>query len=377
MLLNYSQPLELTGLISNLDIFFRSNLSSFWTTLIEGALVVVAILAAYAIIALALIYIERKITAFFQARLGPNRVGKYGVIQSIADLIKILIKEIIHINDVDKFLYFAAPFFVIVASVLAFGAIPFGQGLQAVDFNLGVVYVLAVSSLGIIGILLAGWSSNNKYSMIGAMRSGAQFVSYELSSGFALMTIVVLTGTMQFSEMVESQRYVWNIFNGHIPAIIAFVIYLISGHAETNRGPFDMPEAESELTAGYHTEYSGLQFGFFYLAEYLNMFIIAAIATTVFLGGWMPIQIKGWEGFNQVMWYIPSYVWFFGKTAVLIFLSLWVRWSFPRLRIDLLLNLEWKYLLPINLVNILVMVIIVLAGWTLSDLFPNAFQLIP
>lgn len=377
MLLNYSQPLELTGLISNLDIFFRSNLSPFWTTLIEGALVVVAILAAYAIIALALIYIERKITAFFQARLGPNRVGKYGVIQSIADLIKILIKEIIHINNVDKFLYYAAPFFVIIASVLAFGAIPFGQGLQAVDFNLGVVYVLAVSSLGIIGILLAGWSSNNKYSMIGAMRSGAQFVSYELSSGFALMTIVVLTGTMQFSEMVEGQRYVWNLFNGHIPAIIAFVIYLISGHAETNRGPFDMPEAESELTAGYHTEYSGLQFGFFYLAEYLNMFIIAAIATTVFLGGWMPIQIKGWEGFNQVMWYIPSYIWFFGKTAVLIFLSLWVRWSFPRLRIDLLLNLEWKYLLPINLVNILVMVIIVLAGWTLSDLFPNAFQPIP
>lgn len=368
--MNYSQPLELTGLISNLHTFFRSNLTPFWATLVEGALVLIAVLAAYAIIALALIYIERKITAFFQSRVGPNRLGKYGWIQSIADLIKILIKEIIHINNVDKVLFYAAPFFVIVSSVLTFGIIPFGQGLQAVDFNIGIVYILAVSSLGIIGVLLAGWSSNNKYSMIGAMRSGAQFVSYELSAGFALMTAVVLSGTMQLSEIVESQRYAWNVFNGHIPAMIAFLIYLISGHAETNRGPFDLPEAEGELTAGYHTEYSGLQFGFFYLAEYLNMFIIAAVAATVFLGGWMPIQIQGWDAFNQIMWYIPSYVWFFAKTGLLVFFSLWVRWSFPRLRIDLLLNLEWKYLLPINLVNILLMVVVVLMGWTLEDWFP-------
>ena len=375
--MNYSQPLELTGIISTLDTFFRNNLTPFWATFIEGALILIAILAAYAIIALALIYIERKITAFFQSRLGPNRLGKYGVIQSIADMVKILIKEIIQINDVDKFLFYAAPFFVIISSVLTFGAIPFGMGLQAVDFKIGIIYVIAASSLGVIGVLLAGWSSNNKYSMIGAMRSGAQFVSYELSAAFSLMTIVVLSGTMQLSEIVENQRYAWNLFNGHIPAMIAFVIYLISGHAETNRGPFDLPEAEGELTAGYHTEYSGLQVGFFYLAEYLNMFIIAAVATTVFLGGWMPIQIKGLDAFNQVMWYIPSYVWFFAKTGVLIFLSLWVRWSFPRMRIDLLLNLEWKYLLPINLVNILLMVLMVLAGWTLSDWFPGLFATAP
>lgn len=371
--MNYKQPLELNGLLLQLDIFLRGNLSPFWALLVKGLLILIAVLAAYAVIALILIYAERKVTAFFQARLGPNRLGKYGSIQSIADMIKILIKEIIHINRVDRFLFYAAPFFVICASVMAFGAIPFGQGLQAVDFNMGIVYVLAVSSLGIIGVLLAGWSSNNKYSMIGAMRSGAQFISYELSAAFALMTIVVMTGTMQLSEIVENQRYAWNLFNGHIPAIIAFVIYLISGHAETNRGPFDLPEAEGELTAGYHTEYSGMQFGFYYLAEYLNMFIIAAVATTVFLGGWMPIQIKGMDTFNQVMWYIPSYVWFIGKTAMLVFVSLWVRWSFPRLRIDLLLNLEWKYLLPINLVNIIIMVVTVLAGWTLTDLFPNLF----
>lgn len=364
-----TQPLEFTHLTGWLDTTLRNAMPEFWALLIEFVLVAVVLLAAYAVIALILIYAERKITAFFQARYGPNRVGKWGLLQSLADVIKILLKEIIKINRSDRFLFFAAPFFMIVASVGTFGGIPFGKGLHAVDFNIGVLYVMAVSSVGIIGVLLAGWSSNNKYSMIGAMRSGAQFVSYELSAGFALMTIVVLAGTMQFSTLIEGQRYCWNIFNGHISSIIAFVIYLISGHAETNRGPFDLPEAESELTAGYHTEYSGLQFGFYYLAEYLNMFIIASIATTVFLGGYLPIQVQGWDGFNGIMDLIPSYVWFFGKTAVLIFLSLWVRWSFPRLRIDQLLNLEWKYLLPINLVNILVMVILVLTGLTLKDIF--------
>lgn len=365
----YSQPLELTNLTHWINSVLTDNLPKFWVVLIESVLVGIALIAAYAVIAMVLIYVERKITAFFQARIGPNRVGKYGIFQTVADVLKILIKEIIHVNKVDKFLFYAAPFFMIVASMLTFGAIPFGKNLQAIDFNIGVFYVSAVSSLGIIGVLLAGWSSNNKYSMIGAMRSGAQFVSYELSAGFALMTMVILSGTMQFSEMVVSQTYCWNIFNGHISSLVAFFIYLISGHAETNRGPFDLPEAESELTAGYHTEYSGLQFGFFYLAEYLNMFIIAAIAATVFLGGWMPFQISGWDGFNQVMWYIPSYVWFFAKVGVLIFFSLWVRWSFPRLRIDQLLNLEWKYLLPINLVNMLVMVLLVLGGLTLTDIF--------
>lgn len=367
MLLEISRPfsLELTGVISWIDETLRDNLPEWAASLIGYILIGVALLASYAVIALILIYAERKITAFFQARLGPNRVGKYGIVQSVADMVKILLKEIIHIDNVDKFLFYLAPFFMIVSSMLTFGALPFGRGLHVVDFNNGVFYLIAVSSLSIIGVLLAGWASNNKYSMIGAMRSGAQFISYELSAAMALMTVVVLTGTMQLSEIVAQQEYVkhWTIFRGHIPAIIAFVIYLISGHAETNRGPFDLPEAESELTAGYHTEYSGLQFGFFYLAEYLNMFIIAGIATTVFLGGWQPIQFEGWDGFNQVMNYIPSYLWFFGKTGFLIFLSLWVRWTFPRLRIDQLLNLEWKYMLPINLVNLVIMVIIVICGF--------------
>lgn len=368
MLLFDSQVVEVSYWLSQFDLFLTKNLPTWAVLAIEFVLVAVALLTLYAVLALILIYVERKITAFFQARLGPNRVGKYGLVQSVADMVKILIKEIIHVRQSDRFLFFTAPFFMIIASMLTFGALPFGKGLQAVDFNIGVFYVVAVSSLGIIGVLLAGWSSNNKYSMIGAMRSGAQFISYELSAGFALMTMVVLSGTMSFSKIIEGQTYLhqWNIIAGHVPALIAFIIYLISGHAETNRGPFDLPEAESELTAGYHTEYSGLQFGFFYLAEYLNMFIVAGIATTVFLGGWMPIQIQGWDAFNEVMNYIPSFLWFFGKAGFLIFLSLWVRWTFPRLRIDQLLNLEWKYLLPINLFNILLMVVLVVFGLTLK-----------
>lgn len=371
---NYKQPFEVSQITAWLDGFLSSHLSQPWVIFIESVLVIVVILLLYAFIAAGLIWVERKITAFFQSRIGPNRVGKFGIFQSVADVIKIILKEIILIKRVDRLLFYAAPFFMILASVMTFGAIPFGKGLHTIDFNIGVFYTIAVSSIGVIGILLAGWSSNNKYSMIGAMRSGAQFISYELSAGLALMTMVILTGTMQFSEIIEQQKYCWNLFNGHISAIIAFFIYLISGHAETNRAPFDLPEAESELTAGYHTEYSGIQFGFFYLAEYINMFIIAGIVTAVFLGGWMPIQIKGWDAFNQFMWYIPSFIWFTLKTGILIFWSLWVRWTFPRLRIDQLLNLEWKYLLPINLVNVLVMVLIVLTGLTLTDLFPSIFK---
>lgn len=348
-----------TQLTHWIDTSLRSCMSADWALFVEFVLVGVAVLVAYALIALFLIYAERKICGFFQCRLGPNRVGKWGIFQSVADMIKILLKELVHIDRSDKVLFRAASFFVIIGSVCTFGALPFAKGLQAIDFNVGVFYLMAVSSLGVVGILLAGWSSNSKYTMIGAMRSGAQLISYEISAGLSLMTIVVYCGSMQLSEIVAQQADGWFIFRS-VPAVIAFVVYLIAGHAETNRGPFDMPEAESELTAGYHTEYSGIQFGFFYLAEYLNMFIIAAIATTMFLGGWQPLHIPGWEGFNHVMDYIPSVIWFFAKTFFCIFLSLWVRWSFPRLRIDQLLNLEWKVLMPISLVNLILMSIVVI-----------------
>ena len=246
---------------------------------------------------------------------------------------------------------------------MALAAIPFALGLHALDLNIGVFYVTAISSIGVAGILLAGWASNNKYSLIGAMRSGAQIVSYELSVGLSLLTIVVLTGSLQFSEIIESQRQGWWIFRGHIPACIAFIIYLIAGTAETNRGPFDLAEAESELTAGFHTEYSGMKFAFFFLAEFVNMFIIAAIGATVFLGGWMPLHFGELTAFNQIMDFIPPVFWFLGKVAFIIFIMMWFKWTFPRLRIDQLLTLEWKYLLPINLINILIMAFIVLMGW--------------
>ena len=341
------------------DELLRSFLPHAAATLVEFILIGLCLLVGYAVIALVLIYVERKVCAFFQCRIGPNRVGPYGTIQSVADMIKMLTKEIIDINHVDRFLFNHAPFVVIIASVLAFGCIPFAKGLHVIDFNVGIFFLIAVSSIGIVGILLAGWASNNKYSLIGAMRSGAQMISYELSIGLSILTVVVFTGSMQLSTIVEGQADGWLLFKGHIPACIAFIVYIIAGTAETNRGPFDLPEADSELTAGYHTEYSGMHFGFFYLAEYLNMFVVASVASTLFLGGWMPLHVPGWESFNQIMDYIPSIFWFFGKTAVVIFIIMWFKWTFPRLRIDQLLRLEWRYLLPINLINLFLMVIIV------------------
>ncbi len=352
--------ISFTDITTAIDVWLRSWMAGGWATVVECAVIGILLLAAYAVLALALIYIERKICAFFQCRIGPNRVGKWGIFQSLADMIKILLKELVNIKKADQTLFRVASFLVIIGSMCTFAALPFGRGLHIIDFNVGILYILAVSSLGIVGIMLAGWASNSKFTMIGALRSGAQMLSYEVTCGLSLLTIVILAGTMQISEIVDGQRELWFIFKGHVPAIIAFVTYLIAGHVETNRGPFDLPEAESELTAGYHTEYSGIRFGFFYLAEYMNMFIVAAIATTVFLGGWQPLHIPSWEGFNAVMDYIPSWIWFMGKTFFCVFISLWVRWSFPRLRIDQLLSLEWKILMPISLINILLMTLLVI-----------------
>jgi NADH-quinone oxidoreductase subunit H len=298
-----------------------------------------------------------------QIRLGPNRVGPKGMLQSLADTVKLLVKEGLTPAGADKFLFNLAPFIAMITAMLLLAPLAFAKDLQIWDLNIGVLYVTAVSSLSVIAILMAGWSSNNKYSLLGAMRSGAQIVSYELSAGLAIMTIVILTGSLQISEIVQSQANGWWLFKGHIPAIISFVVFIIAVTAETNRAPFDLAEAESELTAGFHTEYSGMKFALFFLAEYINVFIVCAIGATLFLGGWMPFHIGNWEGFNHVMDYIPSSIWFFGKTFFLIFVIMWFRWTFPRLRIDQLLNLEWKYLLPISMVNILVVTLIAIKGW--------------
>ena len=331
--------------------------------LIECVLVALVIITLYAVFAIVLIYMERKVCAFFQCRIGPNRVGKWGSLQVFADVFKMLTKEIISMRNSDLLLHNLAPFLVIVASMLTFSCLPWNKGALILDFNVGVFFLMAASSIGVVGILLAGWSSNNKYALIGAMRSGAQIISYELSIGMTMLTMIALTGTMQISELVQQQAdYGWNLFRGHVPAVIAFLIYLVAGNAECNRGPFDLPESESELTAGYHTEYSGMHFGFYYLAEYLNLFIVAGIATTIFLGGWAPIYFPGLDGFNLVMGYIPGAVWFIGKTFFVVFLLMWMRWTFPRLRIDQILSLEWKYLLPISMVNLVLMALVVAFG---------------
>lgn len=354
---------DFTSLTQWIDTSLNNSLSPFWVVVVEMVIVGLLILVFYALIGLFLVYAERKVCAFMQNRLGPNRVGPFGVFQTIADLIKLLLVELVPIKNADKFLFNVAPFIVIIASFMAISAIPFAKGLHAIDLNIGVFYVIAVSAMGVIGILLAGWSSNNKYSLIGAMRSGAQIVSYELSVGLSLITVIILAGTLQLSEIVEAQATGWFLFKGHIPAFIAFIIFLIASTAETNRGPFDLAEAESELTAGYHTEYSGIKFAFFFLAEYMNMFIVASIAATLFLGGWMPFHVGSWDAFNNVMDFIPPFIWFLLKTFFVVFLMMWFKWTFPRLRIDQLLTLEWKYLLPINLVNVVLMAFIVLMGW--------------
>ena len=339
-------------------------LGDFWTILIECILVGVCILAGYAILAIILIFMERKVCAYFQCRLGPMRVGPWGIFQVFADVLKMLIKEIFSVDGADKVLYYVAPFLVIIASVGTFSFLPWNNGAQVLDFNVGLFLMSAISSIGIVGIFMAGWGSNNKYSVVSAMRGAVQLISYEMSLALCLITAVVLTGTMQVSGIVDAQTgaFGWLIFKGHIPAIIAFLVFLVAGNAEANRGPFDLAEAESELTAGYHTEYSGMGFGFYYLAEYLNLFVVSGIAATVFLGGWAPFNI-GVAGVDSVLDMIPGIVWFLGKTFGIVFLLMWVRWTFPRLRVDQILKLEWKYLMPLCLINLILMTVVVAFGW--------------
>ncbi len=338
---------------------FPPNIALFFEFVIVGVLAI----ALFAGLGLILVLMERKVAAWIQIRLGPNRVGPKGIFQSMADTVKLIMKEGLTPDGADKFLFNLAPFIVMMVAMLVLAPIGFAKGFHIWDINIGVLYISAISSVSVIGILMAGWASNSKYSLLGAMRSGAQMVSYELSVGLSILTIIVLTGSLSINDIILSQQTGWWIFRGHIPAVIAFVIFLIAVTAETNRAPFDLSEAESELTAGFHTEYSGMKFALFFLAEYINIFIVCAIGATLFLGGWMPFHIGTWDSFNHIMDYIPSFLWFFGKTFFLIFLIMWFRWTFPRLRIDQLLNLEWKYLLPISMFNLILMTLIAIKGW--------------
>jgi NADH-quinone oxidoreductase subunit H len=347
------------NITKNIHDWLYSLMPETTASIVQMVLIAIVYLLVFAVAGLYLVLLERRVAAWFQLRLGPNRVGFQGLLQTMADAIKLISKELTGTIKADKFLYNLAPYFVIVSALMALSLFPFSKEFQAFDINIGIFFLIAISSIGVIGILLAGWSSNNKFALIGAMRSGVQTISYELSVGLSLLTMVLITGSLQLSEIVEVQKHGWLIVQGHIPAVIAFCIYMIAGTAETNRAPFDLVEAESELGAGFHTEYSGMKFAYFFLAEFINMFIIAAIATTIFFGGYLsPFGITESIPLLGVFWFLA-------KTLVLIFLMMWFRWTFPRLRIDQLLVLEWKYLLPLNLLNLMLMALIVLFKLTI------------
>lgn len=286
-----------------------------------------------------MIWLERRLCARFQSRIGPNRVGFQGCLQSVADIIKLIAKENIVPTDADQIVHLLAPVVVFLAAFMAYLCLPFGPKLIALDLNLGILYIFSITVLGVTGILMAGWGSNNKYSLLGGMRSVAQIVSYEIPLVLSVLGVVMLTNTLKITEIVEAQKgfFDWFIFRQPL----AFVVYIISATAELNRVPFDIPEAESELTAGYHTEYSGMRFAIFFLAEFTNMFMVAGIASSLFLGGW--------QGFG----FLPAPIWFLIKCYVIVFLLIWFRWTFPRLRADQLMDLGWKILVPIAFINIL------------------------
>ena len=325
-------------------------------------LLVVILMAAY------LSYFERKILAYMQIRIGPNRVGPRGWLQPIADALKLFVKEDIIPSRAEKFVYIVAPALITAPALVVFSVIPFGAdttffGLlkqpippYLTDINIGILFILGVSSVGVYGVILGGWASNNKFSLMGGLRSAAQLVSYEVPMGFSVIAVLLMAGSLSMVKMVEAQKQagVWFIF----PGIVAFFIYFVCGIAETNRNPFDLPEAESELVAGFHTEYSGMKWAFYFLAEYANMVVISSVATVLFLGGWLhPFPNVAALAFLDV---IPPFIWFAAKVGFFLFCYIWFRGTFPRYRFDQLMALGWKVLLPVSLANLLVVALGVL-----------------
>ena len=296
---------------------------------------------------LVLVLAERKVSARFQNRTGPMRVGPWGTLQTLADGVKLIFKEDFIPPQGDRLLFLLAPYIIFACSFAVFAAIPFSQGILVSDFNIGIFYIMAISSVIVMGVIMAGWSSNSKWSLLGSLRSAAQIVSYEIPLGLSILTVVMLVESLSMQEIVASQSngvFSWLIFRTPF-AFIAFFIFFISSIAEVNRTPFDLPEAESEIVAGFHTEYSGMRFALFFIAEYANMFAVSAIAVTLFLGGWEGV-LPGYD----ILGGFPGFV---IKSLALVFLMMWLRWTLPRLRVDQLMNLCWKYFIPIAFFNIL------------------------
>jgi len=330
------------------------------TAVIWALWLLVAFPVVFPLIVAYMVWLERKVAARFQDRIGPNRVGPLGLLQPIADLLKLLTKEDLVPRIADKWVHLAAPVMVLVSAFLVIAVIPFAVNMAPVNLPSGVVYLIAVSSISPLGIFLAGWSSRNKYSLLGAMRSVAQLVSYEVPQVLSTIPIVLWAGSLSLVTVFEKQlEYGW--FIASPPGLLAFLILLISGIAEVNRTPFDLPEAESEIIAGYHTEYSGMRFGLFFLAEYLSVFAISCLGTALFLGGGTPIPFvefpNNFLGETMISYVLVDLILigvFFGKVVFFIFLMFWIRATLPRLRVDRLMNFAWKYLVPLSIINILI-----------------------
>jgi len=303
--------------------------------------------------------LERKVIAWVQVRLGPMRVGPYGSLQPIADAIKLLLKEDITPTRADKWVFTLAPIVSMVPALIAFAVIPFDRDaslfgyhvpLFIADINVGLLYLVSITSIGVYGIILAGYASNSKFPLLAGLRASAQLISYEIAVTMMLVSLVVMSGTLSMVGIIDAQynAHVWYVF----VQPVAFVILFIGGLAETNRAPFDLPEAEQELTGGFHTEYSGMRFALFFLAEYANMIVVSAVATTLFLGGWLrPFPNVAWLG---VLGYVPGWIWFLLKTFVFIYVFLWIRATLPRYRYDQLMRLGWKVLIPLGIANLIV-----------------------
>jgi NADH-quinone oxidoreductase subunit H len=310
-----------------------------------------------------MVLLERKIIAWVQSRLGPMRVGPYGVLQPIADAVKLLLKEDITPVRADRWVFTLAPIISLVPALITFAVIPFGGEatlfghrvpLYISSINVGLLYIVSITSIGVYGIILAGYSSNSKYPLLASLRASAQLISYEVAVTLMLVSVIVTTGTLNLVAIVEGQLHqrVWYVF----VQPVAFVVLFIGGLAETNRTPFDLAEAEQELTGGFHTEYSGMRFAMFFLAEYANMIVVSAVATTLFFGGWLPPLPN--VPVAHVLWYIPGWIWFLLKTFVVLYVFIWIRATLPRYRYDQLMRLGWKVLIPIALVNLMASAVI-------------------
>jgi NADH-quinone oxidoreductase subunit H len=342
-------------------------LISLWNMLPEGLQTVIWILVRIVAIILPLVlavayltYAERKIIGYMQIRIGPNRVGWRGWLQPIADTVKAMFKEVVIPTHSNRFLFLIAPILSFAPAFAAWAVIPFGEGMALADVNAGLLYILAMTSVGVYGVLIAGWASNSKYAILSAMRIAAQIVAYEIAMGFALVGVLMASGSMNLSQIVHAQSggigswFVW-------PLIGLFLVYFISGVAETNRAPFDVAEGESEIVAGFHVEYSGMAFALFFLAEYANMILISVLTALLFLGGWLsPFEGTALEGWFA---WVPGFAWLAIKTAFFLFLYLWFRATFPRYRYDQIMRLGWKVLIPVTIIWIFGEGIAIALGW--------------